>query len=130
MTVPLYRQLASLVSAYHSCLASNSPTVQEWANIHRQSLENLNKHLPSGRGFDSGSFINLSDSSDTRLEFYTSFHHIEEGFYDGWTEHTIIVTPSFEGINIDVITTDGEDNRNDIHTYIGDTFYDSLIEEI
>jgi hypothetical protein len=40
------------------------------------------------------------------------------GGYDGWTEHTITVTPSFRGFDL---TISGRD-RNDIKDYLHQTF--------
>lgn len=42
----------------------------------------------------------------------------ECGYYDGWTAHTITVTPSFSGFNLLISGRD----RNDIKAYIRDTF--------
>jgi hypothetical protein len=49
------------------------------------------------------------------------------GFYDGWTEHTITVTPSFIGsMNIKISGRD----RNQIKDYLHDVFSTALTEEI
>jgi hypothetical protein len=49
-----------------------------------------------------------------------------DGYYDGWTDHTVIVTPTFSGIDI---TVTGRD-KNDIKNYIGEVFYDCLRETV
>ena len=49
---------------------------------------------------------------------YTHFHHMNDGgFYDGWTEHSVVVTPSLV-YGFDTRIT-GRD-RNDIKNYIGE----------
>jgi hypothetical protein len=73
---------------------------------------------PSGSGFDAGTQVN-EDRSDILL-FTTAYHHMDEdGFYDGWTEHTVRVKPSLAwGFDL---TVSGRD-RNDIKDYIADVF--------
>jgi len=48
------------------------------------------------------------------------------GMYDGWTEHTVSITPAFAGINVSVSGR----NRNDIKDYLGDTFQCALTAEV
>jgi hypothetical protein len=43
----------------------------------------------------------------------------DSGMYDGWTEHTIVLTPSFLG-HFDMRISGH--NRNEIKDYIADTF--------
>lgn len=52
--------------------------------------------------------------------FETSVHHMNpDGYYDGWTEHTVTVTPSFIG-RFD-LKVSGRD-RNGIKDYIAEVF--------
>lgn len=79
--------------------------------------------LPSGSGFDNGSHLDVHNSKRDKIIITTSFHHMDEnGYYCGWTDHKIIVTPDFDGINIKVTGN----NRNQIKEYIADTFYHCL----
>ena len=81
--------------------------------------------LPSGSGIDSGTTINRDRTDGVLLE--TSFHHMSEhGYYDGWTDHAILVRPAFTGI---VLTVSGK-NRNAIKGYLADTFEHVLTSEI
>ena len=89
-------------------------------------LESLTLALPSGSGFDSGSKLDES-STPNKLVFSTAFHHMDEaGYYDGWTEHKVIVTPTFGGIDVRVTGK----NRNQIKEYISEVFYSLLQEEV
>jgi hypothetical protein len=47
------------------------------------------------------------------------------GYYEGWTEHKVIVTPSWHGFNIRVTGKD----KNQIKEYITETFHYVLNEE-
>lgn len=73
---------------------------------------------PSGSGFDSGTTLG-DKSTPKKLIFNTSYHHMDDdGFYIGWTHHKVIITPSFDGMDIKVTGK----NYNDIKDYIGDVF--------
>lgn len=86
-------------------------------------LDEFNNLLPSGSGFDDGSKIDVDNSRKDKIIITTAFHHMDEhGGYCGWTDHKIIVTPDFDGINIKVTGN----NRNQIKEYIADTFYHCL----
>ena len=60
-------------------------------------------------------------STPDKLVFYTSFHHMNDnGFYDGWTEHTVTVRPSLQfGFNMKI----SGQNRNEIKYHLHDVFY-------
>jgi hypothetical protein len=118
----LYAHLAGLVGAYHRCCAADAnESQQSWAPKHRAKIEALVKeHMPSGSGFDHGTTISLNSSTDNRLAFDTSFHHMDEGGgYAGWTEHTVFVTPSlWNGFELRITGN----NRGDIKGYIHGQF--------
>jgi hypothetical protein len=50
----------------------------------------------------------------------------DAGYYDGWTDHIVIVSPSFDGIDIKISGR----NRNDIKDYLHDVFHAALTEEV
>jgi hypothetical protein len=58
----------------------------------------------------------------------TSFHHMNEnGMYDGWTDHQIIITPSFiSGFDIRVTGR----NMKGIKEYLIDLFHYVLSKEV
>ena len=113
---PLYRELATAIQAMRNCEETNNV---EWVHKWAETIDNLTELLPHGSGIDSGCQIDLDKSHAEKLVIHTSFHHMNDGgFYDGWTEHTITVTPSFSGINLRI----SGPNRNDIKEYLYDTF--------
>lgn len=119
---PLYAELAQLIQARANCLKSFQSTGVNNGGFdrHSQSIEKLvTEHMPSGSGFDNGTFLDLDSSHTEKLVFNTQFHHMNEvGYYDGWTEHTVTVTPSFGGINLRVSGR----NKNDIKEAIYQAF--------
>lgn len=88
----------------------------------------LQNELPSGSGIDIAPQIDLQRSKPNRLVFTTSFHHMNEnGYYDGWTDHEVIVTPCFV-FGLDVKVTGS--NRNDIKDAIAERFEEALNREV
>ena len=117
----LYQAIASKLTAMANC--GNI----EWLERHEAAATALAEHLPSGSGFDRGSFIDFEASKPNKLVIITSYHHMENGFYVGWTEHKIIVTPSLaNGFDIRVTGRD----RNGIKDYIGEVFHSALAAEV
>lgn len=125
MKRPLYRHIASRLQAMENCQQANN---LEWLGRHGDVLEKLCRdYLPRGSGIDAGTTLdNISHAG--RLVFNTSYHHMNEhGYYDGWTEHTVIVTPSL--LNEFDLRITGRD-RNDIKDYLYDVFAEVLMQEI
>jgi hypothetical protein len=123
----LYSEIAALIAARQNCSkdleyhrGQNTATA-EWFDKHESRiLELVKEHMPSGSGFDNGTTIDLDKSHSDKLVFHTSYHHMHDsGMYDGWTEHTIVLTPSFLG-HFDMRISGH--NRNEIKDYIADTF--------
>lgn len=114
----LYQRIASSLEAQANCDRSGNA---EWRHLHAQTVVNLvRKFMPSGSGFDSGTTLDFDSSDQSRLTFATSFHHMNEhGFYDGWTEHGVVITASLaHGIDMRITGRD----RNQIKDYLAETF--------
>ena len=142
----LYSELASAVAARRNCetkMSQLNPNAvsasvetrdneyhqtETWFDRWEDRIESLvREFMPSGSGFDSGTKIDLDASHAEKLVFTTSYHHLNEaGYYDGWTEHVVTVTPSFSGFNLRISGR----NRNDVKDYIGETFHYALKLEV
>jgi hypothetical protein len=124
----LYSEIASTVDAWKRCTSKDANQMQSaFGARHEDALGMMADMLPSGSGFDSGTKIDLEHSHGGKLVLTTSYHHMNDnGYYCGWTEHTVTVTPSFGGFNIRVSGR----NRNDIKDYISDTFCHALGREL
>lgn len=125
MVRPLYARLHSAFVAMKNCERMNNV---EWLQRHGETIKGLvDDHMPSGSGWDCGTTYDLAEWSESKLVFRGSFHHMNDGgYYDGWTDHTITVLPSFDGIDIAISGRE----RNDIKDYLGTVFYDALRTEI
>lgn len=122
----LYQHIASRLVAVANCEQTNNV---DWQSKHLAVIEYFVKNrLPSGGGFDAGTQIDLDESNGNRLVFHTAFHHMNDcGMYDGWTEHSIIVTADLaSGFALRITGRD----RNDIKDYIADSFHTALSEDL
>ena len=126
MTRKLYQRIASALQAMGNCRKSGNA---EWLERHRDTITCLVKnYMPSGSGIDSGTTIDLAASKPNRLVFGTGYHHMNDGgMYDGWTTHTVIVTPDLaNGFDLRITGRD----RNQIKDYLGDEYHMALSTDI
>lgn len=121
-----YSDLARKLNAHRNCIKMGNV---EWETKHFDSiLEMVENYLPSGSGFDSGTKFLFEESNDNKLVFQADFHHMDDnGYYDGWSEHSVIIRPDL-GMGIDIKITGR--NRNEIKDYIRSSFadFDYLVE--
>jgi len=124
----LYQVLASKLDAIENCKRLGNG---EWENRHTDDIAQLvADYMPTGSGFDNGTDIDWQKSSVDKLVFTTSFHHMDEnGFYCGWSDHTVTVKPSLAfGYRLSISGR----NVNDIKEYMYETFsfiLDNIITE-
>lgn len=113
--------LASLIQARANCERSGN---LEWYGKHRATAERIVKDfMPSGSGIDLGTQLDFERSTPTKLVFQTGFHHMNDGgMYDGWTDHTVTVRPTFTGLDLRVSGS----NRHDIKDYLAEVFDSAL----
>ena len=120
----VYQSIALLIEAIENCEKNKN---ENWKRKHKDRLQALvYRCMPSGSGFDRDVGIDV-DSTPDRLIFHAPFHHMNEaGYYDGWSDHTVIVTASLaHEINVRVTGR----NRNDIKNYIYECFFHALTSE-
>lgn len=121
---PLYQFIAECLTALPNAENSgNHGLVDRW----KAALAQCDGMLPRGDGFDNGSVIVKAESDGNKIVIATSYHHVENGYYDGWTEHRVTVRPSLaHGIDLSVSGRD----RNEVKGYIAETFGVCLRREI
>ena len=122
----VYREIASKLQAIRNCEQSGN---KEWKVKHADAIKRIvDNYLPTGSGFDNGTWFDFKRSEPDKLVFDTSFHHMDEnGFYDGWTTHVVTVRPSLAfGFRLSISGRD----RNDIKDYIAGEFEQALNEGV
>ncbi len=133
----VYVAIAQCLMALRNCEKAHDNTTTDseykhWADMcdmHEDRIAAIVKQqLPHGSGFDSGTKFDFERSTPDRLIFNADFHHMDDnGYYDGWTVHQVIVTPSLSfGFNVRVTGRD----RRQIKDYIAETFNHCLSVEI
>lgn len=101
-------QLSKSIAAYNQCN-------QEWKDKAEDRINELCKELPHGSGIDGKCEIDLVQSKENRIVFYFEFHHMDEnGYYCGWTEHNLIITPNFGSFDMRITGKD----KNQIKEYL------------
>lgn len=104
----------------------NNPQLHRVDNV-REMLASLKDCLPSGSGIDSGTTIEIADCLENLIVLSCSYHHMNYvGYYVGWTDHTIRVSPTFDGFDLRITGKD----RNDIRDYLGEVYYHALQQTI
>jgi hypothetical protein len=108
MITKLYQEINNLLNAIANCEVSSNDTCYQ---RHNDRLDMLETMLPSGSGFDSGTKIDRDKSKpDKKIVLTTSYHHMNDvGMYDGWSDHEIVITPAFHGVDIKIT---GRDRNN------------------
>ena len=115
--------LASTIQARQHCIKQGNG---EWQAKHEATLDDIVRNrLPHGSGFDSGCKIDLDKSTSRRVVFQADFHHMDSnGYYDSWTDHTVTVTPAFDGVEVKISGRD----RNDFKDYAHEVIYFALLQ--
>lgn len=121
MKEKIFAHIASLLVAMDNCRKNGNV---EWLERHRDAIDAACiNHLPHGSGIDGKrTTLDFDRSTPDRLVFApVDFHHMDDnGFYDGWSEHTVIVTASLAfGYSIKVT---GRDRRN-IKDYLAEQYH-------
>ena len=86
--------------------------------------------LPSGSGFDNGTHIITEGvkKGDEKIRIQANYHHMNDtGYYTGWTEHFVTVTPSLDGLLNISVSGRGKDG---IKEYILLVFHEVLNREL
>jgi hypothetical protein len=116
----LYQHIASMCDAWNRCCKEDNHI---WSERHGDNVEYLAKNfLPSGSGIDSGCKVDFGKTTGEKLVINSSFHVMNEhGYYDGWIDFQVIITPSLVfDYHIDIRGRFGK--HQDLKDYLVDTF--------
>jgi len=125
MNTKRYQEIASRLKAIENCQKGLNSI---WEMEHKKVIDDIMDLAPSGSGIDSGTTLDMMLSTPEHLVFHCSYHHMNEnGYYDGWTDHVVHVTPSLTcGFSLRITGT----NRNGIKDYLIDVYSTWLDEEV
>ena len=93
----IYKRLAKMANSRLRCLVDSSKFPKEIENYENE-IDNIMKNvLPHGSGIDDGCSFNYNKSQNNRLVINSAYHCMNEnGYYDGWVDFTVVLTPDFE----------------------------------
>ncbi len=131
MKTKVYQEIAKRVSAYKTCEETGN---EEWHDKHHDEIQRIQDEiLPSGSGIDSGCQIDVKRTDDSRLVIDSSYHCMDEnGFYDGWIDFQVIVTPSLAfGANVVVkgYFSQRHGKHEQVRDYLQEVF-DNVLNEV
>jgi hypothetical protein len=111
--------LSSTAIAVHNCRQSGN---KEWQSIWEDVLANAEEELPHGSGFDFYPVVtDLNKVTDRHFTIFGRYHAMDEnGYYDGWSDYTIHVWATFDGV---AVTCVGGGKHNE---YIRERFWEAL----
>lgn len=123
MSTKLYSTIANAILVLKS---TKGPFGNNALRLQEAVLEDIEENfLPYGSGFDAGCKISLEDSSHNKIVITSSYHKLnEDGYYDGWIDLIVTVTPSL--IFDFVLTIDGEGIDDLDRAYFQDEFGNAL----
>ncbi len=125
----VYKKLAQYYAARLRCI--KNPDGNNWGDKHGREIEKIIKDFfPHGSGIDNGCFFDFEKSNGERLVLNSSFHCMDNnGYYAGWIDFSVIVTPSLEmGFYLRIKGNFGRYNQ-DLKNYLQELFYDCCVKE-
>lgn len=128
----VYRRLANLVVAIRNCEKSNN---REWYEKHSETVKKIvEKYLPSGSGFNSGTTLLLDCSSMNKLMFESRYEPMNENgyYYEDSFMILVTMTPNLAldyDLNIGY-EPDRQGYKDEFNEYFNEVFCNALDSEV
>lgn len=125
----IIEELASRIDAYERCSVAPFNSFKG-AEIHKRVIDDIvDNFLPHGSGIDGTNEILFDECKRDKIVIAGSYHAMNDaGYYDGWYDFKIKVTPHFHGIDVDIVGNFGK--YGFCKDSIADQFYYALNREI
>lgn len=101
-------------------------TNENYKGVAMERIAKLQSMLPHGSGIDSGCRIDVEKSGYQKVIIYFSFHHMEDGYYSGWSDYKLICTSDFSGLQLRIVGKD----KDYLKDYLYDVFDEVLNREV
>ena len=126
---PLYKKLAKCINARENCIKNKN---DDWIDKWDEEIDEIIDNLPHGSGIDGKTEIDLDKSNSNRIVIHSEFHHMNDGgFYDGWSNFTIVIKPSLAfDFDLEIKGAFGkyQDTRGYLEELFGTTFASMVME--
>lgn len=121
MSRTIIAALAATIEARLNCQRTGNA---EWFERHSETIASIAVNmLPHGSGIDMGVTVDLEKSTGEKVVLLVPYHCMSaHGFYCGWRDYTITLTPAFSGFHTRVTGRD----YNDTKAYLCDLFSEVL----
>ena len=125
----IYKRLAKIANSRLRCLESInfSNEIENYENEIDNIMEN---RLPHGSGIDNGCHFDYNKSHNNRLVINSGYHCMnEDGYYDGWVDFIVIVTPDLE-LDYRLSIKGNFGKYSHVKDYLYQIFHDSFDQEV
>lgn len=114
----------SLAAHIYSLLVADHDKHELAPEILKHLVDN---YLPAGSGFDTELQVEQVPGAQA-FTISFNYHHMDDmGGYTHWSEGVITVTPCFNGLDLDLVTSEDDEAFKDCVLY---TFHQALSEEL
>jgi len=121
-----YQNLGNKFIAYQNCIKGNN---DEWRDIWEDAIIKIIDSLPHGSGINFDTTFDFINSKPDKLIIQSAYQYMNEGgFNDGVIDLKIILTPSWNDLNIEIKGKFLKKHFG-IKDYLDELFYNSLIED-
>ena len=133
MIKTVIQELSATIQARLNCIKHISEGVNtqegimnKWQTKHEDTIQYIiDEFIPHGSGIDGTNTIDLDKSNGEKVIINIEYHHMDSnGFYCGWTDYKLIITPAFDGINIKIYGTNQITYQ--IKEYLSELFHHAL----
>ena len=125
----IYKRLAKMANSRLRCL--NSTKFPQEIENYENEINNIMKNvLPHGSGIDNGCSFNFEKSRNNRLVINSAYHCMNEnGYYDGWVDFIVVLTPSLE-MDYELQIKGNFGKYSHVKDYLYQIFGDSFDQEV
>ena len=98
----VYQKIAATIQTIENCINSGNHI---WEEKHTDTLYKIEKeYFPHGSGFDGVVTLKIDDCKKDKILIYFEWHCMDDnGYYDGWLNFDLIISPSFDGFNMHIV---------------------------
>ena len=126
-----YSRLRCIESINKSSNSDNIENWKKWADRYEDEIDTIMRNIfPHGSGIDNGCSFNYDKSINNRLVINSGYHCMNEnGYYDGWVNFTVTITPDLElDYKLNIVGKFGKYTH--IKEYLYELFHNSFNTEI